>query len=540
MITPFDNDKRAVQQAARELKLVRTQTSEARVVLARLQEKMAALEDKLNSSRATHIVKANEQLVLAMLRSQNDAEAAAQTLKQAQHAVHCDALTGLPNRLLLLDRFSQAIVGAKRHGARLALLCLDLNNFKQINDTLGYTVGDDVLKWVAQDLVASVREADTVSRQGGDEFLILLTEISKPSDAALIAEKIVARLGTPSRVGDHVLRLTASFGISIYNDDGEDPITLIERADSAMYRAKTHGPSTYIFYQDALANKQRPEFLTLDSLKRPVTHHGDSLAEQDQRNAQLREANEQLVLAALSAQELQVAAEQSHRKQKELIALVAHELRDPLTPIRMAAQMLSQDKIDVIPRMQAIIERQVVHISRLVDDLLDVSRVNTGKLRLLPQMVDLAGIIDEALDTCRLAMDTRLQRFGIHVPSCALPVYADPVRLVQVLSNLLSNASKYTPPGGEIGLAVAVEKDSLLISVFDNGIGITAEALPKVFDPFVQEAHAIGFNNTGLGIGLTVVRELIEAHGGTVTASSAGTGQGSRFVITLPFNGALQ
>ena len=173
-------------------------------------------------------------------------------------------------------------------------------------------------------------------------------------------------------------------------------------------------------------------------------------------------------------------------------------------------------------------------MSRLVDDLLDVSRVSTGKLRLERRGVELVGIIDAAVDACRPAMDTRLQHFAVQLPAHALEVHGDPVRLAQIVSNLLDNASKYTPERGEIRLSVVVADDAIVLSVADNGIGITPEALPNVFEPFVQDTHAIGFHSGGLGIGLTVVRELVEAHAGTVVASSAGTGLGSRFVVTLP------
>src|SRR5204862_3814417 len=136
------------------------------------------------------------------------AESAAAALKQASRwGVH-DVLTELPNRMLMLDRLTQAIAAAKRRGQRAAVLFLDLNNFKQVNDTLGHAAGDEVLKLVARCLVSSVRDADTVSRHGGDEFVILLTELAQPSDAALIADKLIAALGVPTRLGDHVLRLT--------------------------------------------------------------------------------------------------------------------------------------------------------------------------------------------------------------------------------------------------------------------------------------------------------------------------------------------
>jgi diguanylate cyclase len=534
--TPDDS---AAAEAARELAQLQKQTEEARATLALLQQEVLKAESLLGDSQVAQLVEANEQLVLGMLRAQIDAETAAQVLNEVSRSAELDALTELPNRVLLLDRLAQAIANAKRRCTRLALLFLDLDNFKQINDALGHAVGDQVLKLVAHRLAASVREADTVSRHGGDEFLILLAEVAQVSDATLIADKVLASVSVPSRVGDHVLRLTASIGISIYPDDGEDAFTLIDRADAAMYRAKRHGLGGVLHGKEPLSERSLGP-RALKSLQQPMTHYELALAEHERRHAQLQEANEQLVRAALSAQELQTAAEQARQQQTEFLARLAHELRNPLAPIRTAAALLGRARRDeqLLPQVQAIIERQVAHMSRLVGDLLDVSRVNTGKLRIERRVVEMAGIIDAAVETCRPAMDARLQHFGIHVPSCALEVHGDPIRLAQVLSNLLDNASKYTPDGGEIGLSVMVVDDILVMTVSDSGIGITAEALPNVFEPFVQDAHAIGFNGAGLGIGLTVVRELVDAHGGNIVASSAGNGHGSQFVVTLPLTPA--
>lgn len=262
--------------------------------------------------------------------------------------------------------------------------------------------------------------------------------------------------------------------------------------------------------------------------------YDDALAELERRHALLQEVNEQLILAALTAQELQSASEQARREQSEFLAVLAHELRNPLTPIRTAAALLGRLSEQELPRVKAVIERQVAHLSRLVGDLLDVSRASTGKLRLDFGWLDLADIIDQAVDACRPAMDTHLQHLRVQVPTHTLQVRGDSVRLTQVVSNLLDNASKYTPDGGSIALCVVVVGDAIVMTISDNGIGIAAEALPHVFEPFVQELHAIGFNGAGLGIGLSVVRELVEGHGGTVVVSSAGTGRGSQFVVTLP------
>ncbi|NOT88584.1 MAG: HAMP domain-containing histidine kinase [Lysobacter sp.] len=260
------------------------------------------------------------------------------------------------------------------------------------------------------------------------------------------------------------------------------------------------------------------------------------MADHERRAAQLREANEQLVLAALNAQTLQAAAEQSQQRQKEFLALVAHELRNPLTPLGVAASLLRSANPDDLQRMQTIIEQQVTHITRLVGDLLDLSRSSTGKLRLHFRTIDLAKVIDDAINASRPAMDARLQHFRLDLPLQPVVLEADPIRLNQILSNLLDNASKYTPDGGEIRLAVHVHKDDVVIHVSDDGIGISLDALPRVFEPFAQDDHATGFNGQGLGIGLTVVKELVEAHGGTVVVASGGIGLGSEFFVTLPLN----
>jgi signal transduction histidine kinase len=173
-------------------------------------------------------------------------------------------------------------------------------------------------------------------------------------------------------------------------------------------------------------------------------------------------------------------------------------------------------------------------MSRMVGDLLDVSRVNTGKLRIERHTIDLIQLLDEVVDACRPAMDARLQHFNIVLPVQSIEVHGDPQRLAQIFNNLLDNASKYTPASGDIRLAAAVVGSDVQVTVSDNGIGISPLALESIFDPFVQDPHAAEFDASGLGIGLTVVRELVEAHRGTVRVTSPGKGFGSQFKVTLP------
>lgn len=257
-------------------------------------------------------------------------------------------------------------------------------------------------------------------------------------------------------------------------------------------------------------------------------------AEQQQLYLDMREANELLVIAALSAQHLKTSAERALERQRSVLALVAHELRNPLTPISMIAGRLSRVPSEELPRMQTLIEGQVRHMTRLVEDLLDVSRVKTGKFRLDCQIVDIAQIIHESIDICRPVMLSGSLHFSAELPARALLMNGDPVRLAQIFGNLLGNAVKYTPAGGTIRFSATVEVDTVEVSIRDSGIGISAKALPFIFEPFVQDVHAIGFNGAGLGIGLTVVRELVESHGGTVIGKSAGDGLGSEFVVRLP------
>jgi signal transduction histidine kinase len=250
----------------------------------------------------------------------------------------------------------------------------------------------------------------------------------------------------------------------------------------------------------------------------------------------LREANEQLVLSALTSQEMQARAEVKHRHQVKFIAMVAHELRNPLNPIRSAAELLKRVRGDqeLLENLQSIIERQVAHMSRLIDDLLDGSRAGLGKLRLQRATVDFLDVVAVAVDTCRPAIEARHQHLALNLPAAPLNMEGDHLRLAQIVSNLLDNASKYTPKRGSITLTAKAEGDAITIVVSDNGIGITADALAHIFELFVQDERSLALQNGGLGIGLAVVRDLVEAHDGTVVAKSAGTDRGSEFVVTLP------
>jgi diguanylate cyclase (GGDEF)-like protein len=529
----------AVARAEQDLARLTERADAMRSLLVRLLQDVVLAESRLKRSNTGQLLHANEHLVVTALAAQADAEATVQTMAEVSRAAELDSLTQLPNRVLFLDRLGTAIAAARRNGTRLALQFLDLDNFKPINDTFGHAVGDEVLKLVAQRLRASIREVDTVCRYGGDEFVILHTEVSRPSDAGLIATKVLEALGAPSQVGDHTLNLTASVGISIYPDDGEDADTLMRAADVAMYYAKRHRPEKGVratFHGDVPAGER--------SLASPsITALGQNMADDDQTlfgqlrwRAQLRTANEQLVLAALSAQELLDAAERARRLQDEFMEAVAVELSDPLAPIRIATDVLGLARTNdaLLPRVQESVMDQAQQMLQLVNRRLDGSGGDASTLGLERRRVDMVGLIGEAVEACRPFMAARGQKFDANRPTGALEVQGDPIQLTQIIRNLLDNASRYTPEGGEIALSVVTSGNNVLITVSDSGIGITAQALGAIFEPFERDIHATVFNKGGLGIGLTVVRALAQAHGGNVAASSAGRGLGSQFVVTLP------
>ena len=481
----------------------------------------------MDSDQVAQLVEANENLVLAVLQAHAQRALDEKKIRAIMLLAELDVLTRLPNRLVLLDRVSHAIVNAKRCGDQLAILFIDLNKFKHINDTLGHAAGDQVLKTAASCMTSSVRESDTVSRHGGDEFVVLLEKVSKLSDVISIVEKIFAALGAPHRIGSDTIRLTASVGISLYPDDGNDAELLLTRADGAMYKAKRRGNGRFVF-----AGEEQPG--PSDGAGAPQMLPFEILSgEKEHRRAYRRIADEQMVSTTLAAQELQASAERALRRQTEFMATLAHELRNPLGPIRNAASLIRQGPPDPAMgiKIHGLLDRQVTHMTKLLDDVFDMSRIVTGKMRVERECVDIVTSIKQAVDGVQAFVDTRRQKLQCTLPAFAVEIVGDSVRLVQIFANLLDNASKYTPEEGSIALTVEVNATSVVVTVTDTGIGITAEVLPNVFELFVQDAHAASFNRKGLGIGLALVKDLVEAHHGAVTAHSDGAGLGSQFKV---------
>jgi signal transduction histidine kinase/CheY-like chemotaxis protein len=239
---------------------------------------------------------------------------------------------------------------------------------------------------------------------------------------------------------------------------------------------------------------------------------------------------QQDVTAEVDARE---QAEAASRAKDEFLALLGHELRNPLSPIQTALGLMRLHDGDVLGEERAIIERQVDHMVRLVDDLLDVSRITRGMVSLDRRTVDLAQVIDRAIELASPLLEQHAHRLSVDLQP-DLAVDGDPVRLSQLFANLLTNAAKYTPRGGAITITGERSGDRVCVRVHDTGIGISASMLPRVFDQFVQERQALDRSAGGLGLGLSIVRSLVELHGGTVDAHSEGLGQGSEFRVWLP------
>jgi signal transduction histidine kinase/ActR/RegA family two-component response regulator len=252
--------------------------------------------------------------------------------------------------------------------------------------------------------------------------------------------------------------------------------------------------------------------------------------------SQLREANEHLVIAAVQAQHLQEDAEAANRRQNEFLAMLAHELRNPLSPIGMAASLLDRipNASPQLHKISRVIGRQVDHMAKLLDDLLDAARISSGKITLKTEPLMLAEVLQQAVETIQPWIHERRQTLQVELPPESVVVDGDQVRLTQVFTNLLANASKYTGDGGRLRLSAQADADQVSVAIEDNGNGIAPEIIPYIFDLFTQGPRSLARSEGGLGVGLNVVRNLVNMHAGSVTAESRGAGLGSRFTVRLP------
>lgn len=304
-------------------------------------------------------------------------------------------------------------------------------------------------------------------------------------------------------------------------------ITAINKSDEHVSRGYAVGAVDYLMkpVQPELLKAKVTALIGITQEARARTAELESVARAEQAERERVEA------------ELRLA--NSHKE--EYLAMLGHELRSPLMSITNSSYLLDQFAL-TNPRVQRhldVIGRQAKHLTRLVDDLLDVARISGGKLQLHRERLDLRQVIKETVEDTGTVLDARSHALTTSLPGEPLWVEGDPVRLAQVLANLLTNAAKYTPSGGRIGLTAECQQDEVVVRIRDNGVGITPEVLPLIFEPFFQAERTLDRAEGGLGIGLAAARRLVEMHGGTLQAFSEGVGCGTELVVRLPVLGGV-
>jgi signal transduction histidine kinase len=322
-------------------------------------------------------------------------------------------------------------------------------------------------------------------------------------------------------------------------------LTAYERTDVQMFKGYSLGAVDYLckpIVSEVLRSKVRV-LVDLHRTTEAVRRQADLLREgerreHEQRLAEERQRWEMETLRQEAARDRAIAENlaEADRRKDEFLAMLGHELRNPLAPILNALHIMGRRGTDasILQDMRDLVERQVKHMSRLVDDLLDVSRITRGKVQLLKERLNLADVVARAVEGARALIEGKRHRLEVVLPREPLWLEADPTRLEQVLANLLANAAKYMEEGGRVWLTVERHGETAVVRVRDLGLGIPPEVLPRVFDLFMQGEQSLDRSQGGLGIGLTLVRSLVELHGGSVSAHSEGPGRGSEFVVRLP------
>jgi signal transduction histidine kinase/DNA-binding response OmpR family regulator len=357
--------------------------------------------------------------------------------------------------------------------------------------------------------------AAVVLAHGGDNWSVV---VARAGDEGPEIEESVGRDRLPSAVTAAVERLLTGAAAGALPPPGRDPGTLVLPLQA---RGRT-------FAALALARGLPGEAAVL----------GRGFGPADVATAENFASR---AASALDNARLYEDVQQADRQKNEFLSMLAHELRNPLAPIRNAVEVLrlrggsnGNGSLAELEWSRDVIGRQVRHLARLVDDLLDVSRITKGKIRLQLEPVPLQAVVTQAVEASRPEIDARGHHLDVSVPDEPLWVDGDPARLAQVLTNLLNNAAKYTEPGGHVWLSAARDNGSVVLRVRDTGVGIPPEMIGAVFDLFTQVDRSLDRSQGGLGIGLTLVKRLVELHGGEVSAHSAGPGRGSEFTVRLP------
>jgi PAS domain S-box-containing protein len=369
---------------------------------------------------------------------------------------------------------------------------------------------------------------DITDRRRADLARARLSAIVDSSDDAIIGKDLNGFIQSWNKAAERLFGYTAeqavgrhiSFLIPGERADEEDQILARLRAGEQVYhfdivRVRSDGQAIHVALTISPVRDESGRIIGASKIARDITDR--KLAEERtyQLLTQLKEADQ---------------------RKDEFLATLAHELRNPLAPLRNALEILKRGEGDgtLLEQVQSTLERQLGQMERLVDDLLDVSRIARGKLELRKQRVELASVIHQSVEVCHPLAERARHELNVSLPQEAIYLQADPGRMAQVFANLLANACKYTEPGGRIWLTVVRQGGDVVVNVKDTGVGIPPDKLGSVFEMFTQIDRSLERSHGGLGIGLSLVKRLVEMHGGSVQAYSAGLGRGSEFVVRLP------
>jgi signal transduction histidine kinase len=388
-----------------------------------------------------------------------------------------------------------------------------------------------MLEGLGQELVRANSGPEALRCLLEDEFALILLDVQMPGMDGLETAELIR--GRPRSQRTPIIFLTAY-----------DP------SEPQVFRGYSLGAVDYLhkpIVPDVLRSKAAV-FVQLAQVTEQVKRQAELLREKERNElerllAEERHRFEIEKLRAEAANEKRIADElaDSARRKDRFLAMLGHELRNPLASIVNALRLveLKPDDASTTSAMIGLAQRQVRHLGRLLDDLLDVARFDQGKIQLRLQPVELAEIVGRAVESARYAIEARRHRLEVSLPDASISLSADPTRLEQIFVNLLNNSAKYTEPGGTIWLCAAREGNQVIVRVRDTGIGMSPELLTSAFDLFVQGDQASDRSQGGLGIGLSLVRRLVKLHGGTIIAQSDGPGKGAEFVIRLPAEGPL-
>lgn len=355
---------------------------------------------------------------------------------------------------------------------------------------------------------------------------------------------------TLASIGDAVLTTDANGDVTYlnavaqtltgwkYQDARGKPLTMVFNIINQETRQRVENPVERVLRESKVVGLTNHTILIgEDGAERPIDDSAAPIQDDDGRVVGVVLVFHDITDRRRSEEALKIA----DRRKNEFLAMLAHELRNPLAPIRNALEIvrLTRGNEEAVQSVFEIIERQIGQMVRLVDDLLDVNRISQGKIELRRERVELSSVIHQAVETCRPTLESARHELTVMLPAQAVYLYADPMRLAQAFSNLLNNSCKYTDAGGQISVTAEVQGSDVLVVVKDTGIGIPADMLRNVFDIFAQVDRSLERSRGGLGIGLTLVKELVEMHGGRVEARSEGPGKGSEVIVHLPFSEQL-